>query len=236
MFLSSVPDSKGITTIQKLYSSDTILATCSFNQYVLLKISDGIKVLCKLVPQLISTDTFASCDSSVIKHAPNKLIDPFSIKLELLIRKEHIEPVCVSNAKCIVVSIVFKDVKHQNIWSKSHTKLTEAVRHLLRLFVVHNDCIVSLKRLKLKQNFNIDFILIHKTDCKNNAVRITSETSINVIKTMSSIQFYHTDIGSYVQPLFGLETQVTCLKSIIQAARNGLNPMCNMVCILSKKV
>lgn len=231
MFLSSVPNSKGTTTIQKLYLSDNILANCSFNQYVLLKISDSVKILCKLVPRLISANSFGSCDSSVIKHAPNKLINPFTIKLELPFCKKHIEPVCVSNAKRMVVSIVFKDVKHQNIWSKNHTKLSEAVRHLLRLFVVHNDCIVNLKRLKLKQNFYIDFILIHKTDCKNNAVRITPETSIMVIKTMSSIQFYHTDIGLKVQPLFGLETQVTNLKNIIKAARNGFNPLCNMVYI-----
>lgn len=234
IFLSSVPDSKGLTTLQKLYLSDNILGTFSFNQYVFLKISDHVKILCKLVPQLISANSFGNCDSSVIKHAPNKLIDPFSIKLELPISKKHIEPVCVSNAKRMAISIVFKGVKHQNKWSKNHTKLSEAVRQLLRLFVVHNDCIVNLKRLKLKQNFNIDFILIHKTDDKNNAVCITSETSITVIKTMSSIQFYHTDIGLKLQPLFGLETQVTSLKNIIKAARNGFNPLCNMVCIWFK--
>lgn len=231
MFLSNVPDSKGMTIIQKLYLSDITLTT-SFNQYVLLKISDSVKILCKLVPLLISTNSFASCDTSVIKHAPNKLIDPLSIKLECLISKKLIEPVCVSNAKHLVVSIVFKDVKH--VWSKNHVKLTETVKHLLRLFIVHNDCIVNLKRLQLKQNFNIDFILIHKTDSKNNAVRITPETSIMVIKTMSSIQFYHKEIGSEVQPLFGLDTQVTCLKNIIKAARNGFSPLCNMVCIWFK--
>lgn len=229
IYLSNVPDSKGTSSIQKLYASDNLLATSFFNQYVLLQISDSAKILCKVIPQLTSTDIFASCDASVVKHAHNKLINPLLVKLDVPIKKEHIEPICVTNAKRMVVSVIFNDVKHQNIWSKDLPKLTVIIRHLLRLFVVHNDCIVSLKRLKLSQNFNIDFILIHKTDCENNAARTNSETSIMVIKTMSTIQFYHGEIGLEVEPLFGLESQVACLKNIINAARNGCNSLCNMV-------
>lgn len=228
IFLSKIPDSKGTTTIQKLYASDTILATSLFNQYILLKISDNSKILCKLVPQLASTNTFASCDASVVQHTPNKLIDPSAVKLEVSISKEHIEPICVSTAKRMVVSIIFKDVKHQDMWSKNTTKLAEVVRHILRLFVVHNDCTVSLKRLGPKQNFNIDYIIIHKTDCKN-AAQISSGTSIMIIKTMSTIQFYHAEIGLKIKPLFGMEPQVACMKNIIKAARNGCSPLCNMV-------
>lgn len=229
VYLSSIPESKGTSSIQKLYASNNLVSTSLFNQYVLLQISDTAKILCKVIPQLISTDVFASCDPSVVKHSPNKLINPLLVKLELPIKKEDIEPISVANAKRMVVSVVFNDVKYQNIWSKDLPRLAVVIRHLLRLFVVHNDCIVSLKRLKLLQNFNIDFILIHKTDCKNNAARITSETSIMVIKTMSSIQFYHGEIGLEVEPLFGLEPQVKCLKNIIKAARKGCNSLSNMV-------
>jgi len=164
--------------IQKFYASDTVLTTSLFNQYVLLKISENDQILCKLIPQVIRTNAFASCDPSVIKHAPHKPINPLTVKLEIPINKEHIEPICVANSKRMVVSVVFKDVKHQNIWSKNLFKLADAIKHLLRLFVVHNDCIVNLKRLKLGQNFNIDFILVHKTDCKNNAARINPDTTI----------------------------------------------------------
>lgn len=228
IFLSSVPDSKGITTIQKLYASDTVLSTSLFNQYILLKISDNFKILCKLVPQLASTNAFASCDASVVKYTSTKLIDPLAVKLELSISKEHIEPTCVTTAKRMVVSIIFNDVKHQNIWSKNTTRLADVIRHILRLFVVHNNCIVSLKRLGSKHNFNIDYILIHKTDCKN-AAQISLETSIMIIKTMSTIQFYHAEIGLEIKPLFALEPQVACLKNIIKAVRNGCSPLCNMV-------
>lgn len=234
IFLSNIPNSKGTTMIQKLYASDTILDNSQFNQYVLLKISDKAKILCKIIPRVICTNAFASCDPSVIKHAPQKLINPLTVKLEIPINKEHVEPICVTNSKRMVVSVVFKDVKHQNIWSKNLFKLADAIRHLLRLFVVHNDCIVNLKRLKSNQNFNIDFILIHKTDCKNNAARINSDTTIMVIKTMSTIQFYQAEVGLEVLPLFGMESQVKCLKSIIKAARNGSSSLCNMVCILWK--
>lgn len=234
IFLSNIPDYKGTTMIQKFYASDTLLATSQFNQYVLLKVSDNAKILCKLIPRVICTNAFASCDPSVIKHAPHKLINPLTVKLEMPINKEHIEPICVTNAKRMVVSVVFKDVKHQNIWSKNLFKLADAMKHLLRLFVVHNDCIVNLKRLKLRQNFNIDFILVHKTDCKNNAARINPDTTIMVLKTMSAIQFYQAEIGLEVQPIFGMESQVKCLKSIIKAARNGCRPLCNMVSILLK--
>lgn len=232
IFLSNIPDYKGTTMIQKFYASDTVFASSYFNQYVLLKISDNAKILCKLIPQVICTNAFASCDPSVIKHAPQKPINPLTVRLEMPINKDRIEPISVANAKRMVVSVVFKDVKHQNIWSKNLFKLADAVRHLLRLFVVHNDCIVNLKRLKLKQNFNIDFILVHKTDCKNNAARINADTIIMVIKTMSAIQFYQAEIGLEVPPLFGMESQVKCLKSIIKAARNGCCPLCNMVSIL----
>lgn len=234
IFLSNISDSKGTTMIQKLYASDTLLDNSQFNQYVLLKVSDNAKILCKIIPQVICTNTFASCDPSVIKHAPQKLINPLTVKLEIPINKQHIEPICVANSKRIVVSVVFKDVKHQNIWSKNPFKLADAIRHLLRLFVVHNDCIVNLKRLKSKQNLNIDFILIHKTDCKNNAARINSDTTIMVIRTMSTIQFYQAEVGLEVLPLFGMESQVKCLKGIIKAARNGSSSLCNMVCILLK--
>ncbi|CAI6352363.1 unnamed protein product [Macrosiphum euphorbiae] len=232
IFLSNIPDSKGMTMIQKFFASDTVLATGLFNQYVLLKISDDSKILCKLIPQVICTNTFASCDPSVILHAPQKLINPLTVKLEMPINKEHIEPICVANAKRMVVSVVFKDVKHQNIWSKNLFKLADAIKHILRLFVVHNNCIVNLKRLNLKQNLNIDFILIHKTDCKNNAARINPDTTIMVIKTMSAIQFYQAEIGSEVPPLFGMESQVKCLKNIIKAARNGCRPLCNMILLI----
>ncbi|XP_025416333.1 spermatogenesis-associated protein 5-like protein 1 isoform X2 [Sipha flava] len=131
----------------------------------------------------------------------------------------------------MVVSIIFKDVKYQDIWSKNTTKLADVVRHILRLYVVLNNCIVNLKKLGSKQNFNIDYILIHKTDCKN-AARISSETSIMIIKTMSTIQFYHAEIGLEIKPLFGMEPQVTCLKNIIKAARNGCNPLCTMILLI----
>lgn len=229
IFLTSVPDSKGTTTIQKLFASDTLLDTSLFNQHVLIKVSDNLKLLCKLVPQLITTDTFASCDPSVVKHAPNKLINPSTVNLELSINKKDIEPVVIVKAKRMVVSVIFKDVNHQNMWSKNPNKLADAVKNILRLYVVHNDCIVNLKRLNSKQNLNIDYILVHKTDCKNNGACIIPETSIMVIKTMSSIHFYHAEIGLEVQPLFGLENEVSCLKNIIKAARNGYNNLCNMV-------
>lgn len=229
VFLSNIPDYKGTTMIQKCYASDTVFASSQFNQYVLLKVSDKVKILCKLIPQVICTNSFASCDPSVIKHAPHKPINPLTVRLEMPINKDHIEPICVANAKRMVVSVVFKDVKHQNIWSKNLFKLADAIRHLLRLFVVHNDCIVNLKRLKLRQNFNIDFILVHKTDCKNNAARINPDTTIMIIKTMSAIQFYQAELGLEVPPLFGMESQVKCLKSIIKAARNGCCSLCNMV-------
>lgn len=234
IFISNIPITKGVNTIQKLYASDTLLTTSSFNQYVLVKISENIKILCKLVPQLISTNEFASCDSSVVIHTPNKLINPLTARLETLIKKEHITPICVTYAKRVSVSVIFKDVKHQNIWSKNLNKLADAVKHIFRLFVVHDNCLVNLKRLGLKQNFNIDFILVHETDCKNNAARITPETTIEVIKTMSTLQFHHAEIGLEVNPLFGMEPQVTCLKNIIKAARNGSSPLCNMVIILFK--
>ncbi|XP_060843517.1 ATPase family gene 2 protein homolog B-like [Rhopalosiphum padi] len=232
IFLSAIPDSKGTTMIQKLYASDTILDNSQFNQYVLLKISDNAKILCKIIPRVICSNVFASCDPSVIKHAPHKLINPLTVKLEMSINKEHIEPIGVANSKRMVVSVVFKDVKHQHIWSKNLFKLADAINNLLRLFVVHNDCVVNLKRLKLKQNFNIDFILVHKTDCKNNAARINSDTTIMVIKTMSAIQFYQAEIGLEVPPLFGMESQVKCLKSIIKAAKNGCSPLCNMILLI----
>lgn len=229
IFLTSVPDSKGTNTIQKLFASDTFLDTSLFNQHVLIKVSDNLKLLCKLVPQLITTNTFASCDPSVVKHAPNKLINPSMVNLELFINKEDIEPVVVVRAKRMVVSVIFKNVNHQNLWSENSKKLADSVKNILRLFVVHNDCIVSLKRLNSKQNLNIDYILIHKTDCKDKGARITSETSIMIIKTMSAIQFYHAEIGLEVQPLFGMENEVSCLKNIVKAARNGYNNLCNMV-------
>jgi hypothetical protein len=237
IFLSGIPDSKGITTIQKLYASESILTTSLFNQYILLKISENSKILCKLVPQIAFTFTFGRCDASVINHRPNKLIDPLTVNLEVTVSKEHIEPICVTTAKRMVVSIIFKDVKYQDIWSKNTTKLADVVRHILRLYVVLNNCIVNLKKLGSKQNFNIDYILIHKTDCKN-AARISSETSIMIIKTMSTIQFYHAEIGLEIKPLFGMEPQVTCLKNIIKAARNGCNPLCTMVseCIINVNV
>lgn len=231
IFLSSVPNSKGLTTIQKLYAPDTIVATNSFNQYVLLKISDNAEILCKLVPRLMSSNTFAICDPSVVKHAPNKLINPSTVKLERSINKDCVEPISVVNAKRIVVSVVFKD---SNVWSDNLDKLTAAVKQLLRLFVVHNDCIVSLKRLGEKQNFNIDFILVHKIDCKNNGAHITVETSVVIMKTMSAIQFYHAEIGLEVPPLFGMKPQVSRLKNIIKAARNGCSPLCNMVSVIEK--
>lgn len=232
IFLSALPVSKGLAVIQKLYAFESILDSNSstFNQYVLLKLSDEAKILCKLVPQPIASNTFATCDPSVVKHAPNKFINPFtSVKLEVSINKDHLETVNVSNAKRMVVSVIFRDVKHQNLWSKDLTKLAEAVKYLLQLFVVHDNCIVNLKRLGLKQKMNIDFILVHKTDCKNNAARTTLETCVMVIKTMSSMHFYHAEIGLEVPPLFGLKPQVTFLKKIIKAARNGCSPLCNQV-------
>lgn len=233
IFLSGTPDSKGITSIQKCYASETILTTSLFNQYILLKISENSKILCKLVPQLAFNNTFGRCDASVINYRPNNLIDPLAVKLEVSICKDNIEPICVTTAKRMVVSIIFKDVKYQDIWSKNTIKLADIVRNILRLFVVLNDCIVNLKKLGSKQNFNIDYILIHKTDCEN-AAHINSKTSIMIIKTMSTIQFYHTEIGLEIKPLFGMEPQMKCLKNIINAARNGCSPMCNMVseCII----
>jgi len=235
IFLSGIPDSKGLNTIQKLYSSDTLLGTSLFNQYVLLKISEDAKILCKLVPQPISTVAFATCDSSVINHLPNKLIDPRTVKFELSIDKGNIEPISVRVAKRIIVSVIFNDVEQQSVWSTKPTKLTKAVRNLLRLFVVHNNCIVSLKRLGSKQNLNIQFILVHKTDCENNGAHINAETSVMIIKTMSTIQFSHAEIGLVVQPLFGMEPQVSSLKNIIKAARNGFNSLCNMVLVYHSK-
>lgn len=233
IFLSNVPESKGTSAIQKLYAFESLLdSSAGFNRYVLLKVSNDAQILCKLVPQLIASPIFASCDPSVVKHEPNKLIDPLVVKLETVIPKEHVKTVSVADAKRMVVSVVFRDVEHQNVWSKNLTKLAEAVRHLLRLFVVQDNCIVNLKRLKPKQNLNINFILIHKTDCKNNAARTTSDTCIMVIKTMSVIQFYHGEIGLDPQPLFGLISQKNCLKNIIRAARNGCSPICNQVRII----
>lgn len=232
IFLSNISDSKGTTTIQKLYASDAVLPTTQFNQYVLIQISENAKILCKLIPHAICSNAFASCDPSVVKHPPHKLINPLTVKLQIPITRTHIEPICVANSKRMVVSVVFKEVKHQNMWSKNLKKLADAVKHLLQLFVVHNDCVVNLKRLKSKQNLNIDFILVHITDCKKNAARINSETTITILKTMSAIQFHHAEIGLEVQPLFGMESQVKCLKSIILAARNGCCPLCNMVSIL----
>ncbi|VVC42527.1 Hypothetical protein CINCED_3A007094 [Cinara cedri] len=234
VFISNIPNSKGTNAIQKLYASDTLLSKSWFNQYVFLKLSENAKILCKLVPQLISTDKFATCDPSVVKHASNKFIHSSTVKLEIFITKEDIEPICVTNAKYLTVSVIFKDVKHQNIWSKNLTKLTDAIRHLLRLFVVHNNCLVNLNRLGLKQNFNIDFIIVHNTDCKNNGARITPETSIEIVKTMSTLQFYHAEIGLEVKPLFGMEPQVTCLKNIIKAAKNGCSALCNMIILIGQ--
>lgn len=233
VFLSDVPNTKGTTIIQKCFTADTILSTTDlFNQYVLLKISDDAKILCKLVPLPVSTNTFASCDPSVVKHLPNKLINPSKLKLEVSIKREHIEPINVSNAKRMIVSVIFKDVDHQHVWSKDLSRLSEIVRNLLRIFVVHNDCVVSIKRLRLKNYFNIDFIVVHKTDCKKNGARITPETVIMIIKTMSTEQYDHAEIGLEVPPLFGMETQANCLKNIIRAARKGNKPVCNMVGIL----
>lgn len=229
IFVSDVPDSKGTAAIQKLYASDTVLASGPFNRYVLLKISDDAKVLCKFVPQPVSTDTFAVCDSSVVKHAPNKPIDPSTVKLNVTVRREDLEPIDIANVRRMVVSVVFKDVNNQNLWSKNLLKLGEAVKHLLRLFVVHDDSVVHLKRLGAKQNLNIDFILVHKTGCKNNAARIVSDTTIMVVKTMSTLHLRHAEIGLEVQPLFGMEPQVSCLKKIIKAAKNGSGTLCNMV-------
>lgn len=230
LFLSNVPNTKGTTIIQKLFASDTILSTInSFNQYALLKVSDNAKVLCKLVPLPISTNTFASCDPSVVKYSPSKLINPSTLKLNVFINKENIEPIDVFNANRMVVSVVFKDVDHQCKWSKDISRLSKVVHNLLRLFIVHNDCIVNLKRLRLKQYFNIDFIIIHKTDCKNNGARITNKTTIMILKTMSTEQYDHVEIGLKVLPLFGIESQANCLKNIIKAARNGCTPICNMV-------
>jgi len=163
-------------------------------------------------------------------HASNKLINPSTVKLEGCINRDQIEPITVVDAKRMVVSVVFKD---SNVWCENLNKLTAVVKHLLRLFVVHNDCVVSLKRLGEKQNFNIVFILVHKTDCKNNnGARVTSNTSVMVMKTMSAIQFYHVEIGLEVQPFFGMEPQVSHLKNIIKAARNGFSPLSNMVIIV----
>lgn len=229
IFLSDVPDSKGTIVIQKLYASITILATSSFNQYVLLKISDNIKILCKIVPQLMFTEAFASCDPSVLLCTPNKLINPSTVKLDISINKDNIKPIAVANARSIEVSVVFKDVNNQNMWSGNLLKLSEAIKNVLQLFVVCSDSIVSLKRLSSKQCYNIDYILIHKTDCKNKCSCITPETIITIIKTMSTIQFYHAEIGLQVQPFFGMETHVSRLKNIIRAARNDCNNFCNMV-------
>lgn len=232
IFVTSVPDSKSTSAIQKLYASDTLLSASLFNQYVLLKISNSAKLLCKLVPQPISTYSFASCDPSVVKHATKKLINPLTVNLNVSISKDDIEPIKITSARRMVVSVVFKDVHFQNIWSKNLTKLGEAVKNLLRLFVVNDDCIVSLKRLQSKQNLNIDFILVHTTDCKNSGARITSDTSIIVINTMSTIHFNHAEIGLEIQPLFGMGPQASCIKNIIKAARNGCKPLCNMVNII----
>lgn len=229
IFLSHVPDSKGAITIQKLYASITVLATSSFNQYVLLKISNNIKILCKIVPQLMFTEAFASCDPSVLLCTSNKLINPSTVKLDISINKDDIKPIAVTNAKSIEVSVVFKDVNNQNMWSGNLLKLSEAIKNVLQLFVVCSDSIVSLKRLSSKQIYNIDYILIHKTDCKNKGLCITPETSVVIIKTMSTIQFYHAEIGLQVEPLFGMETHVSCLKNIIRAAKNDCNNLCNMV-------
>lgn len=232
IFISSVPVSRGANAIQKLYASDAILAAGSFDQYVLLKLSENVKLLCKFVPQLNSTGELAFCDPSVVIRAPNGLIDPSTVKLETFIKKEHIEPICVADATRVTVSVVFKDVKHQNVWSKDMIRLAKAVKHILRLFVVQSGCLVNLNRLGLKQNFNVDLLLVLKTDCQIEAAaaaRITPETSVDVVETMSSLQYYHAEIGLEVKPLFSMEPQVTHLKNIIKAARNGSSRLCNMV-------
>lgn len=229
MFVAKIPDSKGIIAIQKFYTSYTVMADSSYIEYVLIKISYDWQILCKLIPQLLAPSTFGCCDVSVLKRTSNKFIHPLTVKLDKIIDKHDIKPIRVANAKHIIVSIVFKEVEHQNIWSKNQNKLAEAIRHLLRLFVVHNDCIVSFKRIGSNQNFNIDLILVHKTDCNNDGARITSETSIIILETISTIQYNHVKIGLEVEPLFGMELPASRLEAIIKAARNGCTPLCNMV-------
>jgi len=147
----------------------------------------------------------------------------------MCINRDQIEPISVVNSNSIVVSVVFKDL---NVWSENSITLNTVIRHLLRLFVVHSDCIVDLKHLRKNQSFNVDYILVHKTDCGNNGARVTSKTSIMVIKSMSTIQFFHAEIGLEVKPFFGMEPQISHLKKIVMAAKNGCSPLCNMVIIM----
>lgn len=232
IYLTKILDSKGMSQIQKFYTSYTVMANSSYIEYVLIKISNDWKILCKLSPQLLTTSTFGCCDISVLKRTSKKLVHPLSVKLDKTVDLNDVRPICVADTKRIIVSVVFQQVEHQNIWSKNQTQLVEAIRHLLRLFVVHNDSVVSLKRLGLKQKYNIDFILVHKTDYHNKGARITLETNIMIIRTMCTDQYNQVEIGSEVEPLYGMEPQVSQLKSIIKAARKSSSPLCNMVSIL----
>lgn len=235
IYLCNVPHFKGMESIQKLYGSDTLLAVAgaSFNQYMTLKLSDSLKILCRLVPRPVSSSAFGVCDTSVIQHLPNKPIDPSTVNLNIAVDKNGLEAIHVVDAKRIMVSVVFADVRDLKIWSENPVKLTEAVRNVLRLFVVRSDSVVNLKRLQREQKYNIDYILVHKTDCKNNGARTTLDTSLMIVKTMSTLQFNHVEIGLEVQPLFGMEPQVSRLKNIIKVARNGCSPLCNMVGTIS---
>lgn len=233
MFVAKIPDSKDMSSIQKFHTSYTVMANSSFVEYVLIKISDDWKILCKLIPRVLAPSTFGCCDVSVLVRTSDKFIHPLSVKLDKKISKHDIKSIRVANAKRIMVSVVFKEVEHQNTWSKNRdqTILIEAIRNILQLFVVYNNCIVSLERIGSRQQFNIDLILVHKTDSNKYAAQVTLETSIVIMETMSTIEYNHLKIGLEVEPLFSLEPQVSRLEAIIKAARNGRSPLCNMVSI-----
>ncbi|XP_050436887.1 ribosome biogenesis protein SPATA5L1-like [Adelges cooleyi] len=232
VYLSKVPNSNHVDTIQKMYASENISSSKLFNQYVFVKISKEIKIICRIVPQLNTSCSFARCDVSVVQHLPDQLIDPMTVMLDTFIDQKHIEAINVTKAKQIFVSVVFTDVKHQNEWSMKPLMLAEAINNCLQLFVVHNNCIVNLKKLRPKQMLNIDFILVHKTDCKNNAALTTPETNIMIIQTMNYQQFQQTKIGCKVEPLFGLDPQIQCLKSIIEVAKTGQKSICNQILLI----
>ncbi|XP_050537464.1 ribosome biogenesis protein SPATA5L1-like isoform X1 [Daktulosphaira vitifoliae] len=217
IYLSKIPDKSHVATIQHMYAAENVICSTTFNQYVLIKINEELKILCKHVPQINFTNTFARCEMSVVQHMPNQYIDPSVVKLDIPI--ECIEKVTVCNAKRIFVSVIFSDVKYQNDWSNDTLSLTKVIKNCLRLFVVHNHCIVNLNKLGSNRTLNIVYILIHRTDCNNNAARITTDTNIVIIKTMSYLQFQQVEIGLKVEPVFGLASQVSCLKNIIEVAK-----------------
>lgn len=239
MLLSKICHSKG-NLIQKFETSYTVMTNRSFYEYVLIKISDDWQILCKLIPQLFVPSTFGCCDVSVLIRTSGKLIHPLTMKLDKKISKDDIKPIRVINTKNISISVVFKEVEHQNVWSNNQYQnqniLTDAIRNMLQLFVVHNNCIVSLERFGSSNQFNIDLILVHKAaylyNSKNYAAQISSETTITIFEMLSTIEYNQVKIGLEVKPLFGMEPQVSLLKAIIKAARNGCSPLCNMVGIL----